>query len=90
MHWYGCGPELPLGSALHETAHLRQTDEKAWRDTDWSLLVLLGIRAQSTATGFGNIRMGRGELGRLGMGAFGVEGAVSGRKECGLQQPPSS
>ena len=89
MHWYGCGPELPLGSALHETAHLRQTDEKAWRDTDWSLLVLLGIRAQSPRQALVILEWGMGVRG-LGMGAFGVEGAVSGRKECGLQQPPSS
>ena len=54
---------------------------KAWRNTAWSLLVLLGMRLRSiTATGL--VILEWGKLGRLGMGAFGVEGAASGCKEC--------
>jgi hypothetical protein len=47
----------------------------------WSLFVLLGMRLRSvTATGL--VILEWGELGRLGMRAFRVEGAASGCKEC--------
>lgn len=68
----GCGPELPLDSALHETAHLRQTTDEASM-AQHRLKFACPARnaaALSHRNRLGNIRMGG--LGRLVTGAFGL------------------
>lgn len=77
----GCGPELPLGSALHETAHLRQTtDEESMAQHRLKLACARNAAALSHRNRLGNIRMGG--VRKTRNGGFWIEGAASGCKEC--------